>query len=86
MHDLDTEKNFPDEKSKNPNGSTGPTSLDGKAKSSLNRLTHGCRAETIVLPFEDHAEWDFTLQSWQTSYNPQEETAATLVFETARAH
>ena len=70
-----------------PGRSTGPRSPDGKANSSMNRLTHGCRSEKIVLPFEDPAEWDFTLQSWMNAYQPQENpTAATLVFETARAH
>jgi hypothetical protein len=90
MHHTDTTENFPDAKSQSPNGSTGPTSPDGKARSSLNRLTHGCRSERTVLPFEDPAEWDFTLQSWMKSYNPQahspeDPTAATLVFEAARA-
>ena len=33
----------------------------------------------------DPAEWEFTLQSWTNTYNPQDPTAATLVFETARA-
>ena len=84
MHDT-TEKNLPGENSPCANRRGGPTSPEGKAKSSLNRLTHGCRSETIVLPFEDPEQWEFTLQSWMTSYNPQESTAATLVFETARA-
>ena len=66
----------------------------------MNRLTHGCRSERTVLPFEDPAEWEFTLQSWTSAYNPEahrpsggrcarldeDPTAATLVFETARAH
>jgi hypothetical protein len=77
-----TAKNSSDEK---PRRSTGPTSPEGKARSSLNRLTHGCRSERTVLPFEDPAEWEFTLQSWIEAYNPQGPTAATLVFEAARA-
>ena len=90
MHHTDTTENFPDAKSQSPNRSTGPTSPDGKARSSMNRLTHGCRSDKTVLPFEDPAEWDFTLQSWMKSYNPQahspqDPTAATLVFEAARA-
>ncbi len=121
MHEFDTaEKNLLDEKSQNSNRSTGPTSPEGKARSSLNHLTHGCRSQRTVLPFENPEEWDFTLQSWMkayraldpsctrqetTAYNPQahtpfdrrcppeeenshdgqDPTAATLVFETARA-
>jgi hypothetical protein len=83
MH-ADTE-NFSDEQPDRLNRATGPTSPAGKARSSLNRLTHGCRSERTVLPFEDPAEWEFTLQSWIEAYNPQGPTAATLVFETARA-
>jgi hypothetical protein len=56
MHEPDTtKKNLPDQ---NPNRSTGPTSPNGKAKSSMNRLTHGRRSDKTVLPFEDPAEWD----------------------------
>lgn len=123
------EKNLTDEKSQNPNrspahrpierrgarSSTGPTSPEGKARSSMNRLTHGCRSDRTVLPFEDPNEWEFTLQSWMQAYDPQphtpssddsayldkpqahrpsvgccasldeDPTAATLVFEAARA-
>ena len=70
MHD-DTAKNFSDEQlsERNPlSRSTGPTSPEGKARSSMNRLTHGCRSERTVLPFEDPAEWEFTLQSWMQAY------------------
>jgi hypothetical protein len=102
MQDLDTTENFPDEElgePDRPGRSTGPRSPNGKANSSMNRLTHGCRSERTVLPFEDPVEWDFTLQSWMKAYDPQahspsvgacarldeDPTAATLVFETARA-
>jgi hypothetical protein len=70
MHD-DTAKNFSGEQLGEPNRlnrGTGPTSPEGKARSSMNRLTHGCRSERTVLPFEDPAEWEFTLQSWMQAY------------------
>jgi len=89
MHDPSIE-NFSDDNldlpPQRPGRSTGPITPDGKATSSMNRLTHGCRSQRTVLPFEDPAEWEFTLQSWTSTYNPQDPTAATLVFETARAH
>jgi hypothetical protein len=85
MHESNIEKNPPHEKSQSASHSTGPTSPDGKSKSSMNRLTHGCRSDKTVLPFEDPAEFEFTVQSWMTSYDPQDPTASTLVFETARA-
>jgi hypothetical protein len=102
MHDeTDTQENFTDAKPEKPNRSTGPTSPEGKARSSMNRLTHGCRSEKTVLPHEDPAEFDFTIQSWMEAYklvgascappdkdacNPEDPTAATLVYETAKAH
>ncbi len=76
MHQFD-EKNFPDEnrdeaaESQNPGRSTGPRTPAGKANSSMNRLTHGCRSEILLLPFEDPAEFEFMLQSWMQAYNPQ---------------
>ncbi len=117
MLDPDYEKNFPRETpeiAENPGHSTGPRTPEGKASSSMNRLTHGCRSETLVLPFEDPAEFEFTIQSWMQAYNPQahtpfgggcarldedhrpfagrcarldeDPTAATLLYETAKAH
>jgi hypothetical protein len=101
MHEDITENSSDEQLAEpnSPNRSTGPTSPEGKARSSLNHLTHGCRSDKTVLPFEDPAEWEFTLQSWMQTYNPQahrpsagrcarldeDPTAATLVFETARA-
>ena len=34
---------------KNPNGSTGPTSPDGKARSSQNSLKHGLCSQKLIL-------------------------------------
>jgi hypothetical protein len=78
MHDTSGE---PTEKK--PGRSTGPTTPDGKRISSLNRLDHGCRSEQLILPTEDPAEFEFTLDGWFASYPSQD---ATLVFETAKAH
>jgi hypothetical protein len=70
----------------NPGHSTGPRSRDGKARSSLNRLTHGCRSEQLILPTEDPAEFEFTIDAWLEAYNPQDAIAQNLVQETAKAH
>jgi hypothetical protein len=86
MHEYDPEENFADETPDKPGRSTGPRSPQGRSRSSMNRLTHGCRSELLILPFEDPAEFEFTAQSWTDSYNPQDPTAATLVYETAKAH
>jgi hypothetical protein len=71
---------------KNPGHSTGPKTPEGKAKSSLNRLEHGCRSEQIILPTEDPAEYEFVVDRWLASYEPQDSAAETLVLETAKAH
>ena len=87
MHHIDIpEENFPDEKVEKPGRSTGPTSPEGKARSSMNRLTHGCRSEKTVLPHEDRAEYEFTAQTWLNAYNPQDPIAQNLVEETIKAH
>jgi hypothetical protein len=39
-------------------GRTGPKSLPGKYRSSLNALKHGGYAKTKILPFEDEAEYN----------------------------
>src|SRR2546429_9858627 len=40
------------------NPSTGPRSVEGKERASLNAVKHGLRSERPVLPGEDAAEWD----------------------------
>ena len=81
MHDHFREPN-----EKNPNRSTGPRSPEGKANSSLNRLTHGCRSEQLLIPSEDPAEFEFTINGWLDAYSPQDPIALNLVEETAKAH
>ena len=70
---------------KNPGRSTGPTSPEGKSRSSLNRVTHGCRSEQLLLPNEDPAEFDFLVNHWFDSYNPEDPLAESLVEEVAHA-
>jgi hypothetical protein len=98
MHDLDDiDEKFPDgklaidippenERTGKPGRSTGPVSPNGKAKSSMNALTHGCRSEKSVLPHEDAAEFEFTVQIWLDAYHPEDPIAETLVLDAAKAH
>jgi hypothetical protein len=58
---------------KTPHRSTGPTSIDGKARSSMNRLTHGCRSSKTILPDEDPAEYEACMQAWYDQYQPAED-------------
>jgi hypothetical protein len=67
-------------------GPTGPRTPAGKAKSSGNSLKHGCRSEKTVLPHEDPAEFEATVQHWFTQYEPATPAAITLVENLVRAH
>jgi hypothetical protein len=44
--------------------STGPKTPEGKARAALNGLTHGMRAETLILPGEDPEELQKRLDTW----------------------
>jgi hypothetical protein len=76
MHDLEKVRTGP----------TGPRTPKGKAKSSQNSFKHGCRSAKTVLPHEDPAEFEATVQGWFTSYHPDTQPAITLVENLARAH
>jgi hypothetical protein len=69
-----------------PGHSTGPTTLAGKERSSMNALIHGCRSEKHVLPDEDPEEFAFVVRSWFENYHPADDIADMIVSETALAH
>ena len=54
--------------------STGPKTERGKERSSLNAVTHGCRAETLILRDEEPAELEARRQAWIASLEPRDET------------
>jgi len=52
--------------------SKGPTSPEGKARSSRNALTHGFAASiNTVLTIEDIPAWELHIQSYRDSFKPQ---------------
>ena len=53
------------------NESTGPRTDEGKARSSMNAVKHGLRAQTIVLPHESAAEWEALRRATREQYRPQ---------------
>lgn len=55
-----------DREKKNPNGSTGPRSPEGKTTSSQNSLKHGLCSEKLILPNEDPAEFDEIKEKWHS--------------------
>jgi hypothetical protein len=78
---------FPDPRGGNPRPrSTGPRTLEGKARSSMNRLVHGCRSQKLVLRHEDPAEFEATIRGWFEHYAPEDPVAVSLVEELAKAH
>lgn len=66
--------------------STGPSTPEGKARASLNRLRHGLYSKSVVLPGEDPAEYDALLQSFLAEFQPVTLTEQHLVKVIADAH
>jgi hypothetical protein len=49
---------------RNARKSTGPRTLEGKARSKLNAVKHGMTAKTLVLPGEDPERLQSRLETW----------------------
>ena len=56
---------------RNARKSTGPRTEEGKKRSNMNALKHGCRAETLVLPEEDPQELEDRRGGWTASLGPR---------------
>ena len=65
--------------------SKGPITPTGKNTSKMNGLKHGLRAEHVVLPGEDPAEFEAERQAWFHDWNPRSHTRAVLVERAAVA-
>ena len=63
----------------NAQKSTGPKSEEGKAKSCLNRLSHGFASNATVVPGEDPEEFKALLTDLATEYQPATPTEQILV-------
>jgi hypothetical protein len=63
----------------NAQSSTGPVSPEGKAKSSLNALSHGFYSKHLLLPNEDPAELESLRSSLIDSYKPEDGAELLLV-------
>ncbi len=62
------------------NTQTGPTSADGKSRSSQNSTTHGCRSEQHrILPGEDPAAYEAIRLRWFNEYGGEDENDAALI-------
>lgn len=59
--------------------STGPKSKEGKARSSLNAVTHGLTAQAVVIEGEDPAAFDHLQQQLVETFAPEGPIEADLV-------
>ena len=56
---------------RNSQRSTGPRTQQGKDRSKLNALVHGCRADILVLPTEDPGLFEDRSRTWRLSLKPR---------------
>ena len=72
MTDQDIKRSPAEQARINGAKSKGPTSPEGKARSSRNALTHGFAASiNTVLTIEDLPAWELHIQSYRDSFKPQ---------------
>src|SRR6266481_5691184 len=69
----------------NGSRSKGPTSPEGAARSSLNRLSHGMCSKVLILPGEDAREYDVLRQGFVDDWRPQGATEISLVDTLAKS-
>ena len=66
--------------------STGPTTDSGKAASSLNAVTHGLSATTVVLATESQDQYQSELQDYLEYFQPRSKPELDLVRQLAAVH
>jgi hypothetical protein len=64
---------------RNSKKSTGPRTEEGKNRSRLNALDHGCRANIMVLPTEVFGDYEKELQAWRLSFKPRNPSEEFLI-------
>ena len=82
--------NLPSEKQRaasRANGakSTGPVSVEGRARSSRNSLRHGLCSEVVVLPHEDRGAFEALRDSYMDDFQPANQSQHDLVETMAAA-
>jgi hypothetical protein len=66
--------------------STGPTTSAGKAAASLNAVTYGLRARTLLLPGEDYQEYQRLCAALEAEWQPQTPTERFYLETMSTAH
>src|SRR5271166_6511335 len=64
---------------RNSQKSTGPRTTEGKERSRLNALKHGCRARLPILPGEDPAAYRQRLDAWIGKFRPGDDVELYVV-------
>src|ERR1700753_1425238 len=78
-------RTMPEERFIQPGWSTGPRTVEGKAKASQNSTKHGCCSNKLILPGERQEEYDELLCGWMDAYEPTTKEAVYLVQEACTA-
>ncbi len=73
------------ESPKRNSGRTGPTTPEGKMKTHLNALRHGCCARTLVLGHENPADYLKLYEHWEQDYPHESNLLKDFLLRTAQA-
>ncbi len=73
------------EKPKRNSGRTGPTTPEGKMKTHLNALRHGCCARTLVLGHENPQDYLKLYEHWEQGYPHESNLLKDFLLRTAQA-
>jgi hypothetical protein len=68
---------------KNATRSTGPRTKEGKARISLNGLSHGLTGQTVLMPYEDREQYEAFIAETIAGFEAESDTELQLVAEVA---
>ena len=68
---------------RNAQKSTGPTSAEGKQRSSRNAVRHGLAAETVIVPIEDVEDYQAFEEAVAASFDPETSVERELILRLA---
>jgi hypothetical protein len=64
---------------KNATRSTGPRTGEGKARTSLNGLSHGLTGQTVLMPYEDREEYEAFIAETIAGFQPESDRERELI-------
>ena len=57
----------------------GPSTPEGKSRSSRNAVKHGCRSHIVILPGENQHDFNDLYDRWMAAYQPEDDAQLELV-------